>query len=215
MEWFIGIIIPIVAALIFGIATKKAGKKINLWWFLLVLIISFFLTGFMPLLISIWCGLAVYIYCTKDYWGEPKALAIVAFIVMGIIFILAYPFIPATVQTVETGSINLVALRGAVASSGTFYLGCGSVDGTFYYIYGYMQGPEFIQGLIQKTPKVHVYPNRMDGGGRITSYKSYYYRDTSSFPINLLFNGAPEKTDNDYWTEITIPPDSIMQEIKI
>lgn len=219
MEWFIVIIIAIVAGLLFGLATRKTSLngKINLWWFFIVGIMSFLLAGFMPLVITLWCAIAYYIY--KDNlpgYHTPGMSAILMFVVVGMIFIVAYLCIPATTQTVEVGNISLTALRSSVASSGTFYfLGSGSIDANFYYVYGYMQGPEYMQELIEKTPKVHVYPNRTDESGYILSYKSFYIRDVSSWPINLAFNGAPKKTDKDCWVNIFIPPDSIMQGMKI
>ncbi len=218
MELFIAIIIIIGAGLLFGFVTREKGKKINLWWFVIVAITSFFLVGFMPLLITIWCALAFYIY--KDnlpgYCNEPGLNAIVVFVVVGLIFIFAYSLIPPTTQTIEVGNVSLTALRSAVASSGTFYfLGTGSVDASFYYVYGYMQGPEYMQGLIEKTPNVHVYPNRTDQRGYILSYKTVDIRNVSEWPINLAFNGAPKRIDRDHWTEILVPPDSIMQGMKI
>jgi hypothetical protein len=221
MEWFIVIIIAIVAGLLFGFATRdeREKQKINLWWAFFVGIISFFLTGFMPLLITLWCALAYYIYRSRIPVGidnSPDCRGFVMFCVVGIIFIFLYFSIPATTETIEVGNVSLTALRSAVASSGTFYfLGSGSIGANFYYVYGYMQGPEYMQGLIKKTPEVHVYPNRTDERGNIIFYKSFYVRNVSAWPINLAFNGAPERTDNDSWTDILIPPDSIMQGMKI
>ena len=134
---------------------------------------------------------------------------------MGIILTGLYFAIPPATKVVETNNISLVSLRTSVASSGDMFLGFGSIDGTFYYAYSYMQGREFMQGLIAKTPSVHVYPDRTDGKGYIITYKSTFFRYTSSWPINLVLNGVPEETGANYWTEITVPPDSIIQGMKI
>lgn len=218
MDLLVAIIIPIVAGLIFGLMGRKTSKnrKFNLLWFFIVAVVSFFLLGFMPLLITLWCALAYYIHKNIPNWDSPEEHAISMFIVVGVIFIVAYFCLPTTTQTVEVGNISLTALRSDVASSGTFYfLGSGSVDAKFYYVYGYMKGPEYIQGLVEKTTDVHVYPNRTDERGYIISYKTYYVRDVSSWPINLAFNGAPKRTDGDSWINILIPPDSIIQGMKI
>jgi hypothetical protein len=218
MEWFIAIIIALGAGLIFGFAKREKNKKINVFWLCMVGIISILLVGFMPLLITLWCAMAYYLHRSRYPVGinnDPGWRGFVAFMVVGFIFIFLYMSIPATTETVEVENVSLTALRSTVATSGDFFLGSGSVDGTFYYVYGYMQGPEYIQGLIEKTPNVHVYPNKTEENGYITSYESYNFRNLSSWPINLAFNGAPERTSKASWTNICIPPDSIMQGMKI
>jgi len=217
MELYIEIIIMIVSGLFFGFMArdKQEKQKINLGWSLLAVVAGLFFNGFMPLLITIWCVIICYIHFHQKQDCNTKLWTSLTFFVVGTVFFYAYPFIPATTEVVETENISLTALHSTVASSGDFLLGIGNVEGKLYYVYGYMKGDEFVQELKVKTPNVHVYPNRTDGGGNIISYQSFNVRNTSAWPINLLFNGAPKKMKKDSWTDILIPPDSIIQEIKI
>ena len=65
MEWFIAIIIIIGASLLFGFAAREKNEKSSWLFFFIILAISLFLIMFMPLLIAILCGAAVFVYEEK------------------------------------------------------------------------------------------------------------------------------------------------------
>ncbi|MCK9578203.1 hypothetical protein M0R01_01760 [bacterium] len=215
MELFITIIIAIIAGLLFGLAATSKAEKFNFVWFFAVTLLSVLLACFMPLLITLWCAMAYYIYKNYGPLSSAGLHATLMFILVGLIFLFGYYCIPSTIENVEVEHIVLTALHSTTESSGTFYLGCGSIDASLYYVYGHMKGSEYIQGLICKSKNVHVYPNRTDGQGHMILYKSYYVRNISAPPTNFFFYGAPEKTEKDYWVDILIPPNSIIQELKI
>jgi hypothetical protein len=78
-----------------------------------------------------------------------------------------------------------------------------------------MREGEFIQEIIEKNENVHVYPNRTDGKGSICSFKKIYIQDITQFPFNFIFYGISGETEVGEWTNIYIPEDSIIQEMKI
>ncbi len=211
MEWYISIIIAVVAGLLFGHATrnKRENEKINFAVFFIIAILSFFLTWWMPLLITILCAIAYGIYSESGWKG------LAGFIAVGIIFIAAYHFIPATTEIAPIGNTSLIALHGNFGSDGSFFLGCGDIGGNIYYTYSYMQGTELIQGVIEKNESVHVYPNRTDERAYIYRYRSLDVRNLSPWYIQIFFYGTDEKIEKDSWIDISIPPDSIIQGVKV
>jgi hypothetical protein len=169
----------------------------------------------MPFLITLLCAIAVFIHY-ENVGRDSLGSAFFTFIIVGVVFIVAYSFIPISeIETEEIGNIKLVALNDNLGYGGSFYLGCGNIETGFYYTYGYMRGGELVPGIIQKTDDVHLYPNRTDNQANIYTFKSVYHKDFSWWPISFIFSGAPERVDKETWTEIRVPPNSVIQNIVI
>lgn len=211
MDWLFTIIIPVIAALILGyLARDKDTEILNFATVIIVFILSALFSFFMPLVICIWCASLWFIL--KD---DPSQ-AIAVFIVVALVLIFLFLFIPVSSTEIEqTRDISLMTLRDSVLPSGTFFLGTGAIDNSFYYTYNYMEGDRLIPGIIKYNANVNIYPNRTDGKANIYYYRSTEIRDLSKFPFNFIFHGKSGRTEIGTWIEIHLPPDSIMHGAKL
>ncbi|HNP79576.1 MAG TPA: hypothetical protein PKI00_01885 [Candidatus Pacearchaeota archaeon] len=205
MDWLFTIVIPAIAALILGYLARD-NDILNFATVIIVFILSALFSFFMPLVICIWCASLWFIL------EDDPSQAVAVFIVIAIILAFLFLFVPvSSTETVQTRNISLIALKDSVLPSGTFFLGTGTIDNSFYYTYNYMEGDRLIPGIIKYDANVNIYPNRTDGKANIYHYKQIEIRDLSKFPFNFIFHGKSERIEIRNWIEIYLPPDSIMR----
>ncbi|HOC53925.1 MAG TPA: hypothetical protein PK476_02605 [Candidatus Pacearchaeota archaeon] len=209
MDWLFTIVIPAIAALILGYLARD-NDILNFATVIIVFILSALFSFFMPLVICIWCASLWFIL------EDDPSQAVAVFIVIAIILAFLFLFVPvSSTETVQTRNISLIALKDSVLPSGTFFLGTGTIDNSFYYTYNYMEGDRLIPGIIKYDANVNIYPSRTDNKANIYYYRSITIRDLSKFPLNFIFHGHSGKTEGSTWIEIHLPPDSIVHGAKL
>lgn len=194
---------------------EDAKKPMNWLVFFIVFILSLFFSMYMPFLITLLCAIGCFIYYDKRVLNDAEWIAVIVFIVVGFVFVLAYIAIPVvSTETVET-NISLNALQDVVAPSGTFFILSGVIEEEFYYTYNYMQGRDLVPGILKKTENVHLCPDSTNGKANIYYYKTFLVKDFSQWPIRLIFNGVSEKPLQKEWIEIRVPPNGVIQGVII
>lgn len=220
MEWFVAVTIVIVGLILgYVLRDQYAKKRISFVALGFVIIVSIvFEMIMMPLLIAFLGAVIFYVLSYITDSDHPEIWTIAVFFGTAVALIFWYPTvaIPATVESVETGNISLVALHDKFAPSGSsFILGTGTTEEVFYYTYYYRKGDEVVPGSIQWNKNVHLYANRTDGKGSINFLKNVETRKPSHPFESFILRGAPQVFDGDRWIEIRIPPDSIAQGVTL
>ncbi len=124
------------------------------------------------MLIILICAVGLAIIFAIDFWSfEDSVTAKLGFTSVGVFFggtigllLAAIVGIPAPEVTVKTEEISLAAFNDSRTIRGSFFLGCGTVEGNVTYFY-YRQRPDggLEQGWVQSENVIIYEEDRADG----------------------------------------------------
>ena len=133
---------------------------------------------------------------------------------LSIVFLLAVSmiFLPGEESLKE--ETELVAFADNGVTSGSFFLGCGSIGTSFYYVFYEKKGPGIQYGkILAENNDVYIIEQDRDGG----IIRRFHSRTKSSKTLELLFFPLPVEgmRESNTKTEIVIPTGSIKRMISL
>ena len=145
-----------------------------------------------------------YLNHAEDYFGFSVISLFIAAIAAMFGHMLASiigNFLPKQWKLCNT--LKLVAMRDASHTSGSFFLGCGSISSGQYYSFYKESGAGFVPGKIKVADNVTIFEEEKDGGGTLKCFELAF--------SNLVFKFFG-LTESQLRYEFYIPKGSLRQE---
>lgn len=125
------------------------------------------------LILGILLGIGFYLLDRKYGWGIENSTSSISIlsgiIVGGFLGIIVALWMPIKTETKLTETYQLKSLQDNISSNGTFFLGCGNINGAIYYSY-YIEKDGYFQPHLMRaantvkikidsidTPRIEVY----------------------------------------------------------